>query len=69
LANGRKVRQAAVNPSSNLAAARTVDGLWNAIGRFVDCFTPQDCAKYFATCGYDADRSANALIFRCRNAA
>jgi transposase len=37
------------------AAARTVDGLWNAIGRFVDCFTPQDCANYFATCGYDAD--------------
>ena len=37
------------------AAARTVDGLWNAIGRFVDCFTPQECANYFAACGYDAD--------------
>jgi len=22
------------------AAARTLDGLWNAIGRFVDCFIP-----------------------------
>ena len=37
------------------AAERTVDGLWNAIGRFVDCFTPQECANSFAACGYDAD--------------
>jgi transposase len=37
------------------AAERTVDGLWNAIGKPVDCFTPQECANYFATCGYDAD--------------
>lgn len=37
------------------AAERTIDGLCNAIGRFVDCFTPQECANYFAACGYDAD--------------
>ena len=37
------------------AAERTVDGLWTAIGRFVDVFTPQECAKYFAAAGYDAD--------------
>ncbi len=37
------------------AAERTVDGLWNAIGKLVDCFTPQECANYFAACGYDAD--------------
>ena len=37
------------------AAERTIDGLWNAIGRFVDFFTPQECANYFAACGYDAD--------------
>jgi len=37
------------------AAERTVDGLWNAIRRFVDCFTPQECANYFVACGYDAD--------------
>lgn len=37
------------------AAERTIDGLWNAIGRLVDCFTPQECANYFAACGYDAD--------------
>ena len=24
------------------AAERTVDGLWNAIGKRVDCFTPQE---------------------------
>jgi transposase len=37
------------------AAERTVEGLWNAIGRFVDVFTPQECANYFAAAGYDAD--------------
>ena len=37
------------------AAERTVDGLWEAIGRFVDCVTPQECANFFAACGYDAD--------------
>jgi transposase len=36
-------------------AERTVDGLWTAIGRFVDVFTPQECANYFAAAGYDAD--------------
>ena len=37
------------------AAERTVAGLWAAIGRFVDLFTPQECANYFAAAGYDAD--------------
>jgi transposase len=37
------------------AAERTVDGLWRAIGRLVDVFTPQECANYFAAAGYDAD--------------
>lgn len=36
------------------AAERTVDGLWNAIGRLIDTFTPQECANYFAAAGYDA---------------
>ncbi len=35
------------------AAERTVGGLWNAIGRFLDCFTPSECANYFAAAGYD----------------
>jgi transposase len=37
------------------AAERTVEALWDAIGRFVDLFTPAECANYFASCGYDAD--------------
>jgi transposase len=36
------------------AAERTVDGLWNAIGRFVDLFEPDECCNYFAAAGYDA---------------
>ena len=36
------------------AAERTVDGLWTAIGRFLDLFTPTECANYFAAAGYDA---------------
>ena len=36
------------------AAERTVDGLWNAIGRLIDLFAPAECANYFAAAGYDA---------------
>jgi transposase len=36
------------------AAERTVEGLWAAIGRLIDTFTPQECANYFAAAGYDA---------------
>ncbi len=36
------------------AAERTVEGLWTAIGRLVDVFTPAECANYFAAAGYDA---------------
>lgn len=36
------------------AAERTVEGLWNAIGRLIDVFTPDECANYFAAAGYDA---------------
>ena len=35
------------------AAARTVEGLWNAIARIIDTFTSTECANYFA--GYDTD--------------
>ena len=34
------------------AAARTRDALWTAIGQFLDRFTPQECANYFAHAGY-----------------
>jgi hypothetical protein len=36
------------------AAERTVDGLWTAIGRLVDLFTPAESRNYFAAAGYDA---------------
>ena len=37
------------------AAERTVDGLWNAIGRIIDTVTPEECTNYFAAAGYDAE--------------
>jgi len=36
------------------AAERTVTGLWNAIGRLIDCFKPDECTNFFAAAGYDA---------------
>jgi transposase len=36
------------------AAERTIGGLWTAIGRLLDSFTPRECANYFAAAGYDA---------------
>jgi transposase len=38
------------------AAERTVDGLWNMIGRIADTFTPIECQNYFTACGYDPIR-------------
>jgi transposase len=37
------------------AGERTVDGLWSAIGRIIDTFTPAECTNYFAAAGYDPD--------------
>ena len=34
------------------AAERTVDGLWNAIGRLLDLFPPAECVNYLANSGY-----------------
>jgi transposase len=33
------------------AAPRTVDALWTDIGRRLDCFTPDECTRYFASSG------------------
>ena len=33
------------------AAQRTVDGLWSAIGRIIDRFTPTECRNYFIAAG------------------
>ena len=37
------------------AAERTVKGLWTAIGRLLDAFTPAECANYFEAAGYNPD--------------
>jgi hypothetical protein len=39
---------------SNLrtAAERTVDGLWHAVGRIIDTYTPAESSNYFAAAGY-----------------
>jgi transposase len=37
------------------AAERTVDDLWNAIGRIADAFTATECTNYFAAAGYDPE--------------
>ena len=37
------------------AAERTVECMWNAIGRIIDLFTPAECANYFAAAGYDPE--------------
>ena len=34
------------------AAERTVKGLWDALGRFLDRFSPTACANYIENAGY-----------------
>jgi transposase len=34
------------------AAARTTKGLWRALRRALSCFSPQECANFFAHAGY-----------------
>ena len=34
------------------AAARTVETLWNVIGRIIPTITPNECANYFTNAGY-----------------
>ena len=34
------------------AAARTIPGLWRAIGDALPTFTPAECVNYFAAAGY-----------------
>jgi len=35
------------------AAERTVEGLWSAIAKTLDRFTPRECANYFEAAGYE----------------
>ena len=36
------------------AAERSIDGLWNSIGRMLKLVTPNECQNYFKAAGYDA---------------
>jgi transposase len=42
------------------AKERTVDGLWNLLGRLLDRFPPSECRNYFRNSGY-AITSGKAL--------
>jgi transposase len=37
------------------AAPRTIEKLWETIGKLIDAFTPEECINYFAAAGYDQD--------------
>ena len=37
------------------AAARTKEALWNKVGESLDAFTPDECANYFITAGYEPE--------------
>jgi transposase len=43
------------------AAERTIHGPWDAIGRILDLYSPQECANYFTACEYNATSSKTAL--------
>jgi transposase len=46
---------------------RTVNVLWELIGRLVDIFQPCERAKYFTSCGHDPEGSKTALIAASRD--
>jgi transposase len=37
------------------AAEQTIHGLWDAIGRIVDLYSPEECSNYFAAANCDAN--------------
>ena len=55
IALGRKAWLFAGSHRGGEAAARTVETLWNTIGRLINVFSPSECANYFAAAGYDAE--------------
>ena len=48
------IEMASAKPKALLRseAARTVEALWAAVGRLLDRFTPAECARCLAHCGY-----------------
>src|SRR5262249_6478911 len=39
------------------AGERTVEGVWSALGRLIDPFTPAECRNYLRHCGYHATKT------------
>ena len=37
------------------AKERTLDGLWDRLGKLVDCFPSDECRRYFQHCGYSVN--------------
>ncbi len=37
------------------AAKRTVESLWEEIGRIISSLSPDECSNYFGACGYVSD--------------
>jgi transposase len=37
------------------AAERTIEALWQTIGRLIDTFTPTECQNFFDAAGYELD--------------
>ena len=37
------------------AAARTIDTLWDEVGRLINLFTPDECRNYFTAAGYEPE--------------
>jgi transposase len=50
--NPIETRFAKLNARLRKAAPRTVDALWQDIGSRLDCFTPAECTRSFASSGY-----------------
>jgi transposase len=47
---------------------RTVEGLWEFLGRALDAFAPAECRSYVRHCGYNATENSNALLMGVRGA-
>jgi hypothetical protein len=43
------------------AAQRSVEALWQTIGRLLDRFTPDECRNSFEIAGYASSQTENAL--------
>jgi hypothetical protein len=57
LSANRKIGQGFAKVKARLrqVAARTVEGLWQAVAEALDAFSREECANYFRNAGYGVD--------------